>query len=577
MFYHSSSEKELLNPILENITDFAIIATDLDNNILLWNRGAEILYGFKAKDILKSQIPLYLLHKIDSLIDSDESEISEIFRKDTSDINMEVIRRDSISIPVKINVRQRFDSNNSLVGFLIIVKDISQNKIQNSFRKTLIEITHIVNSATNLEIMLKQVNEAICNFINIKISFICLLDTSNNRFKVSSQHGLCGNFSDHYCYFSENQSTIPENKRSCFQTYEEMKINSVTLYNHSISTYVNNHAVQKESILLHVPLLSDGVLIGLMHLVVSKTQSELLLSENQYLSLIANEIAAGIQRKKLESQNLQYSKHLAEMVNIRTEQLREKDHQLIQSGKLATLGEMATGIAHEINQPLGAIRLTTEGLIMAKNMNKLTDEILKSKLQAMVEQIDRITKIINHLRAFARQSSHEKTKINIGDPLLDVFKLIGEQLKTNEIMISVDLSPDLPPIMSDHNKLEQVFLNIITNAKDAFEDFEEKLKKQDINIYQEFIKDWNKTIQLRTYDENEYVCVDITDNAGGIDKNGLDKIFEPFYTTKVTGKGTGLGLSISYGIIKEMFGSIEVSTTLYKGTTFTVKIPKIKP
>jgi len=212
--------------------------------------------------------------------------------------------------------------------------------------------------------------------------------------------------------------------------------------------------------------------MGILHIVVSEPQKTFLLKESQILSLVANEITTGIQRKRLIEEIKEYADNLEKMVKERTRELREKDAQLVQSEKLATLGEMATGIAHEINQPLGGISLITQGLILAKKRNKLTDEMLLEKLNAIIEQVDRIDKIIGHLRTFARQSDQTKTPVNIKMPLTDVFKLIGEQLKRQQISVDMDIEENLPYVLADHNRLEQVFLNLIINAKDALNERE---------------------------------------------------------------------------------------------------------
>jgi C4-dicarboxylate-specific signal transduction histidine kinase len=198
--------------------------------------------------------------------------------------------------------------------------------------------------------------------------------------------------------------------------------------------------------------------MGILHIVIPSSRKNLLLTETQVLSIIANEISAGIQRKRLEEEIKQYAYDLERLVQERTDQLRVKDAQLVQSGKLATLGEMATGIAHEINQPLGGISLIVQGLQRAKNLGKLNDEILDEKLKSIIEQIDRINKIITHLRTFARQSKEAHQPISVSVPLLDVFKLIGQQLENKNITIETYISEEVPMVVADHNKLEQVFL-----------------------------------------------------------------------------------------------------------------------
>jgi signal transduction histidine kinase len=128
--------------------------------------------------------------------------------------------------------------------------------------------------------------------------------------------------------------------------------------------------------------------------------------------------------------------------------------------------------------------------------------------------------------------------------------------------------------MADHNKLEQVFLNVLGNARDALDEFETTVFEiKNLEEAPEWVKKWEKTITIRTYQDDNYVCVEIMDNAFGIHKSHVQKIFEPFFTTKEVGKGTGLGLSISYGIIKDFSGTIEVDSKIMSGSKFTVKLP----
>ena len=217
------------------------------------------------------------------------------------------------------------------------------------------------------------------------------------------------------------------------------------------------------------------------------------------------------------------------MVKTRTDQLREKDAQLIQSAKLATLGEMATGIAHEINQPLAGISLITQGLILAKVRNVLNDRLLFEKLNAIIEQTERINKIIGHLRTFARQSDQTKKEIDIKKPLFDMFKLIGEQLIKRKITVETNIEDNLPPILADHNRLEQVFLNIITNARDAIEEL--RMKNPDKK---------DGKITINAYSQKTTVVIEIIDDGIGISEKVKEKVFEPFFTTKDVDKGTDL-------------------------------------
>ncbi|OPZ85711.1 MAG: Sporulation kinase E [Firmicutes bacterium ADurb.Bin419] len=203
--------------------------------------------------------------------------------------------------------------------------------------------------------------------------------------------------------------------------------------------------------------------------------------------------------------------------------------------------------------------------------------MLTEKLNSIVDQVERINKIIGHLRTFARQSDDTKKEVDVKQPLLDVFKLIGEQLIKKNITVELDLEENLPFILSDHNKLEQIFLNLIGNARDAIGDLEKlgrKLKKED--EASEWIKSLDKKITVKIYTNDDEEIIEISDNGIGIPKSIIHKIFDPFFTTKEVGKGTGLGLSITYGIVKEFDGTIDAESKEMQGSKFTIKFPIYK-
>ena len=149
-------------------------------------------------------------------------------------------------------------------------------------------------------------------------------------------------------------------------------------------------------------------------------------------------------------------------------------------------------------------------------------------------------------------------------PLFDVFKLIGQQLIKRKITVETNIEENLPPILADHNKLEQVFLNIIANARDAIEELRMKNPDKKDGI-----------ISINAYHRKNTVIIEIADNGIGISEKVKEKIFEPFFTTKDVDKGTGLGLSITYGIVKEFNGIIEIESKEMEGSKFIIKFPAI--
>ena len=195
---------------------------------------------------------------------------------------------------------------------------------------------------------------------------------------------------------------------------------------------------------------------------------------------------------------------------------------------------------------------------------KVSEEVVKKVCNEVISQVERASSIINHLREFGRKSEvDELDKIDINKPIRDVFTLLGQQLRVREIEVKLELDDNLPPILGVPNRLEQVFLNLVMNARDAI------LEKKEIMVNGDF----HPCITIRSYCEGDKIVVDVIDNGIGIPEEVKDRIFEPFFTTKEVGKGTGLGLSISYGIVKDYGGSIQIESTGKEGTTFRITFP----
>jgi len=246
-----------------------------------------------------------------------------------------------------------------------------------------------------------------------------------------------------------------------------------------------------------------------------------------------------------------------------TERL-ETEQQLIQAGKMATLGEMATGVAHELNQPLSVIKTASRFFMKKiKKKEKISDEIFLTMASEIDSYVDRAAKIINHMRQFGRKSDITLEKVQVNDILKKAFEILGQQLKVRGIDITWDLEVHLPPIMADPDRLEQVFINLLINARDAVD---ENRQSQDH-------PKGEKKITISTKSSGNKIVVEISDNGPGIPDAIIDRIFEPFFTTKGVGQGTGLGLSISYGIVQECKGSIKAVSGKNGGAGFIMKFP----
>jgi histidine kinase len=240
------------------------------------------------------------------------------------------------------------------------------------------------------------------------------------------------------------------------------------------------------------------------------------------------------------------------------------EQHIIQASKMATLGEMATGVAHELNQPLSVIK-TASNFILKKVQKKepIEDEIIETLAAEMDNHVDRASNIINHMREFGRQSDAKRVEVHVNEILVKSLAIFSKQMKLRQIELVMDLEEDLPPIKADSNRLEQVFINLLTNARDAIE---EKGKSADY-------PGGEKRITLKTRVKKGMLCVEVKDTGAGIPEAIRERIFDPFFTTKKAGKGTGLGLSISYGIIREYEGTITVESHKGEGSVFLIEFP----
>jgi len=254
---------------------------------------------------------------------------------------------------------------------------------------------------------------------------------------------------------------------------------------------------------------------------------------------------------------------LAMVIDV-TERI-EAEQQVIQANKMATLGEMATGVAHELNQPLSVIQMISNLFVRKLDRGALPDrETLSEVSSKLRSNVERASKIISHMREFGRKSALEVSSVQINDVILKSLDFFSQQLRLRNIEVILELENGVPTIEADPNRLEQVFINLLTNARDAIE---EKSLKEPSSL-------GGKRITIRTHFNRRYVFAEVCDSGTGIPKELTHKIFEPFFTTKTVGKGTGLGLSISYNIISDYGGTIHAVSKEGEGACFDIRFPR---
>ena len=243
----------------------------------------------------------------------------------------------------------------------------------------------------------------------------------------------------------------------------------------------------------------------------------------------------------------------------RGRQARIREMNLYHEDRLAALGTLAAGIAHELNQPLNTIRVVTDGFLFGRAEGwPLDSEELYEGLEMISKQVARMDKVIRNVRNFAREERDAGGESAMANEAVEnVFSMIGRQIEAHGIRVERDLDPGLPPLRASLSELEQVVMNLIVNARQALDG----------------IPEGSKMLRVRTGIREQAVFIEVSDNGGGIPEHLLEKIFDPFFTTKAAGKGTGLGLSICQSIVGKFGGRIAASNNEIGGATFTLLVP----
>jgi len=314
--------------------------------------------------------------------------------------------------------------------------------------------------------------------------------------------------------------------------------------------------MRQKAIAIFLGITLAGMAIAL---IVSSFLAKSVLQPIKRLVFASHQLAKGNLEHEVKLSSKDEIGELSDAFNFMASSLKQRDkrlkeyaqQQIMKSERLATLGQLAAGVAHEINNPLGAVLMYSH--LSLEEMEP--QDPRRKNLEKVVGEATRCKDIVRRLLDFARQTEPKVEQLDVNEILQRTLSLVENQALFQNVKINRLLSPSLPKALMDGSQIQQVFTNIIINAAEAI-DGEGQL-----------------TIATRTASDGQSIEIEFTDTGCGISQENLEKIFDPFFTTKQVGHGTGLGLSVSYGIIARHKGTIDVKSELGKGSTFTVRLP----
>lgn len=526
--------------LFEKVQEGIFISTP-PGRFLDFNEAFMRMLGYENReDLLKADIPS------DIYIDREERQrLTRLLHEygGVTDFEFHFRRRDGEIRTAHESSFVTRDDSGAIVAYQGFVLDVTERKqaemeIRRRNRELLAlnAIAEILSQSPKLEDALAHALAKIAELFSADVATVYFLDEPTRTLKRAANFGHRSEFARHLEQV-EISNALLQQVRSARATL----LSGAALVLPDEFRELQRH---EEILVAQVLVLwAKDRIIGTL-VIGCREMREFATAELNLMSAVGNQIATTIDKW-----------HLLEQTREAYDTLRETQEQLLQSEKMAAVGQLISGVAHELNNPLTAILGYSQLLKAEESMSNGRGA---DYLEKLYKQAQRTHHIVQNLLSFARQHKPERSPVQVNRVLEDTLALREYDLKQSHIRIHLDFDPDLPQVSADFHQLQQVFLNILNNAVDA-------------------VTERGKTgeIWLRTSAAKDKLQIEFTDNGAGV-KNP-HRVFDPFYTTKAVGKGTGLGLSICYGIVKEHGGEIEVRDAPTGGATFTVTLPLAPP
>lgn len=435
-------------------------------------------------------------------------------------------------------------------GMLIKLKTDLDLKVEILSRKieelsTLHRIIRAMNQTIELDKILNIILESICKYLSYDRAVLCLVDDTKNS--IEAKHAIGSGL--------ERLSRI----KLSMEDRENFIVNTVLSRIPAIideipdSVKVFGEDLSGGNVVAVVPLESKDRIIGALIVDNARNRRRIEERDLRALQTFTGQAAAAIENARLYQTEKNFKEELQKQVDIAIERLKQTQDQLIQSEKLAALGQMAAVVTHEVRNPLSTIRGSAE--IISRKAGP--DSPLKKFTEYIIQEVERLDLVVTEILTFSRKPQLALSKENVNKLIEQTLDFLeASDFAKYRINCIKDLSKDLPDTLLDRDQIKQVLLNIIQNACH----FMEKSKL--------------RTLTVRTSTSDAQIKIEVADTGPGIPQENLEKIFEPFFTTKV--RGTGLGLSICKNIVESHMGNIGVISKQDMGTTFIVNLPVLK-
>lgn len=500
----------LLASIVESSKD-AIIGQDLDGNVISWNDGAERLYGYTAEEAMGQsiwlRIPASRVDEVTAMLEQNRQGQSIDYH------HTERLTKAGKLIHVSVTGSPIRDGSGRLVGASTIARDITeQNQTEEAGRASELRYRRLFESARDGILILNSDSGKI---IDVNPYLIEMLKYSKEEL-LGKELWQIGTVED----------------------IDASKAASLQLQTHGYVRYEDLPLESSGGKLTHVEVVANSYIEGARHVLQCNIRD---ITERQH----GEEV--------LKDTNQRLGQTLAQL-KVKTSDLTAMTQQLWQTSKLATMGELAASIAHELNNPLQTISLRIDSLVA-----KCSDDDHKVReFEIITDEIARMGKLIGSLLQFSRHTHQEISLLDIRKEVENSLELIEYHLRAHNIKVLREFDEELPQIQADRQQLRQVLLNLLTNASDAMP------------------RGGTLTTRVRAVESMSGisgVSLELADSGPGITAANLERIWEPFFTTKAEGKGTGLGLAISRRAIEAHHGTLSIESQQGKGTTVTIFLP----